>query len=77
MEFDFAYALRVFSDPHRIVVQDRRWDYGENRYSALGMIEGRVYVVIYTVRGSALRIISPRKANAKEYRNYEHDTHQD
>ena len=75
--FDFAYALRVFFDPRRIVVEDRRWDYGEDRYKVLGMIEGRVYVVIYTVRGSALRIISARKANAKEYRNYEHHTHQD
>ena len=56
--FDFAYAIRAFLDDDRIVGRDRRWDYGEDRYRLLGAIEGRVVVVIYTVRGSAIRIIS-------------------
>ena len=60
--FDFAYAIRAFLDDDRIVGRDRRWDYGEDRYRLLGAIEGRVVVVIYTVRGSAIRIISARKA---------------
>ena len=75
--FDFAYAVRVFFDPHRIVVQDRRWDYGEDRYRALGIVEERVYVVVYTVRGSAIRIISARKANSNEVGDYEHHARQD
>ena len=75
--FDFAYALRVFLDPHRIVVEDRRWDYGEDRYCVLGMIEDRVYVVVYTMRGSTIRIISARKANAKEVADYEHNARED
>ena len=66
-----------FFDPRRIVAQDRRWDYGEDRYRALGMIEERVYVVVYTVRGSAIRIITARKANAKEVGDYEHHARQD
>ena len=61
--FDFAYAVRAFLDPHRIVAQDRRRDYGEDRYRLLGRIDGRAYVVVYTLRGSAVRIISARKAN--------------
>lgn len=59
------------------LVQDRRWDYGEDRYRVLGMIEERVYIVVYTVRGSVIRIISARKANAKEVGDYEHNAHQD
>ena len=39
--FDFAYAVRAFLDPHRTVAQDRRRDYGEDRYRLLGMIDGR------------------------------------
>ena len=74
--FDFAYALRAFFDPHRIVMQDRRRDYGEERYQMLGMIDGRVYVVVYTVRGSAIRIISARKASGKEVGDYEHNASQ-
>lgn len=75
--FDFAYAVRVFLDDDRIVARDRRWDYGEDRYRLLGAIEGRVFVVIYTVRGSAIRIISARKANGREAMEYEQNTRQD
>ena len=75
--FDFAYAIRAFLDDDRIVGQDRRWDYGEDRYRLLGAIEGRVFVVIFTMRDSAIRIISARKANRKEVRAYEQNTRQD
>ncbi len=75
--FDFAYALRAFLDPHRIVAQDRRRDYGEDRYRLLGTVDGRAYVVVYMVQGSAVRIISARKANRKEVADHEHNTHQD
>ncbi len=75
--FDFAYAVRAFFDPNRIVAQDRRRNYGEDRYRLLGMIDGRAYVVVYTIRGSTIRIISARKANVKEVGDYEHNACQD
>jgi len=74
--FDFAHAVNAFHDPHRIVVQDRRRDYGEDRYRLLGAVDGRAYVVVYTVRGSTVRIISARKANPKEVANDEHNAYQ-
>ena len=74
--FDFAYAVRAFFDPQRIVAQDTRRDYGEDRYRLLGTVEGRVYVVVYTMRGPTVRIISARKANPKEVAEYEHNAHQ-
>ena len=74
--FDFAYAIRTFLDGSRVVNRDRRWDYSEDRYRLLGAIEGRVFVLIYTMRGSAIRIISARKANRKEIREYEHNASQ-
>ena len=43
----------------------------------LGMIDGRAYVVVYTMRGSAIRIVSARKANGKEVANYEYNARQD
>ena len=75
--FDFAYAVRAFFDPHRMIMQDRRRDYGEDRYRLLGMIGGRAYVIVYTVRDATIRIISARKANAKEVVEYEHNARQD
>ena len=56
---------------------DRRWDYGEDRYRLLGAIEGRVFVLIYAMRGAAIRIISARKANGREVREYEQNTRED
>lgn len=75
--FGFAYAVRAFFDPHRVVVQDERRDYGESRYRLLDMIDEQTYVVVYTVRGPVIRIISARKASRKEVICYEHNTYQD
>ncbi|HEY5498453.1 MAG TPA: BrnT family toxin [Syntrophales bacterium] len=75
--FDFAYTLRAFLDPKRIVRKDTRWSYGEDRYQMLGAIEHRVFVVVYTIRSSAIRIISARKANQREVKDYEDYTGDD
>ena len=69
--FDFAYVVRAFVDPNRVVRSDARWAYGEDRYQLLGSIEGRVFFVVYTLRGHIIRIISARKANQREVHDYE------
>ncbi|MFW6293504.1 MAG: BrnT family toxin [Spirochaetota bacterium] len=56
--FDFAYAARAFLDPGRDVFLDSRWDYGEDRYVLRGLIDGRLFVVVFTYRRGAIRIIS-------------------
>lgn len=75
--FDFAYAASVFADPSRKVREDARFSYGEARYELLGRIEGRIYVVIFTIRAQELRIISARKANRREVKRYEDRSHDD
>ncbi len=47
--FDFAYAAWAFFDPKRIVHADTRRSYGEDRYQLMGMIEQRLFVVVYTL----------------------------
>jgi uncharacterized protein len=69
--FDFAYVLRAFFDPNRLIRKDQRWNYGEDRHRLLGVVENRVFFVVYTVRGAAIRIISARKASQREVRDYE------
>lgn len=69
--FDFAYVLQAFTDSDRVIRQDHRWDYGEDRYQLLGMIDQRIFFVAYTVRRSTIRIISARKANRREVTEYE------
>ena len=72
--FDFAYAARAFFDPSRIVHADTRHSYGEDRYQLTGMIEKRLFVVVYTPRHDAMRIVSARKANQREVKYYEDST---
>ena len=66
---DFVRAVRIF-DGAVLEAVDARRDYREIRISCLGEIEGRVYAVVYTWRGEDRRIISARKANARETRTY-------
>jgi uncharacterized DUF497 family protein len=57
-----------------MIKQDHRWDYGEDRFQLFGKIDHRLFYVIYTVRDSAIRIISARKANHREVKAYEINT---
>ena len=72
--FDFLYATQAFLDPNRILHEDTRYSYGEDRFQLLGMIEQRLYLVVFTQRHEVTRIISARKANQREVRQYEECT---
>ncbi len=61
-DFDFETAL---------IAEDLRADYGERRWIALGLIGPRAFVVAFTWRADRLRVISFRKANARESQRYE------
>ena len=65
----FAAAVFLFDGP-RLEWEDRRKDYGEVRFNTLGEIQGRTFCASFTRRGEAIRIISFRKANARETRRY-------
>ncbi len=53
-----------------LVALDDRYDYGEDRYQAVGFIENRLFVVVFTLRGDDIRVISLRKANKREQKRY-------
>lgn len=67
----FDYATRIFLDERRVDTVDIRRDYEEERRMTLGMIEGKLFSVAYTVRRDAIRMISARKANDRERRHYD------
>ena len=60
-----ALAEALFSGPTQSVPDDR-FDYGEVRQVAFGLIQGRVFVCVYTQANQTRRIISLRKANDRE-----------
>jgi uncharacterized DUF497 family protein len=66
----FDYATRVFLDEVVIDFDTSRESDGEARRKAVGQIEGRVFTVVYALRGNVIRIISARRANAMEKKLY-------
>ncbi len=66
----FEAARDVFKDPFALGHIDDREDYGEERFTIIGMVNGRLLFVAYTLRGEAIRIISARGAEPYEQRAY-------
>lgn len=68
---NFDLAARVFFDPQRIEAYDSRDDYGEDRWATIGVVDPAVLYVVYTIRdGETIRLISARKANEQERKQY-------
>ena len=69
-EVNFEAARDVFKDPFAIEFIDDRKDYGEERFILIGMAGHRLLVVVYTMRGERIRLISARGAEPFEQRQY-------
>jgi uncharacterized DUF497 family protein len=68
---DFRDAIDMFNHPMLIAI-DERFMYGEELWTAIGLMREMVGVVVYTERReSVVRIISARKATRKEVKLYE------
>lgn len=61
-EFDFESAYFEV---------DIRRDYGEVRIRALGLLDGRLHALVFVETATGIRIISFRRANRREVKQYE------
>lgn len=71
----FETAARVFADPHRIESYDAPHSTSEeDRWLSIGMVNGELLLLVsFTLRGDdeeTTRLISARKANEKERKQY-------
>ena len=53
-----------------VILEDTRKDYGERRFRVFGYIEERLFAVVFTPRAGAIHVISFRKANNREVKEY-------
>jgi uncharacterized protein len=67
----FRYAVRVFDDKSFVITDVSRAEDNEVRLKAIGMVEGRLLTVVFTMRGEVCRIISARRPNRPEERLYD------
>jgi uncharacterized protein len=61
-DFDFGAAMRFV---------DIRRDYGEVRHVALGYLDKRLHALCFAETATGIRVISFRRANAREVKRYE------
>jgi len=67
-----AEGVPALEDPHRDFWVDDRFDYREVRFATLGLGARRIlYVVSATPKPDVTRIISVRKANKNEVKQYD------
>ena len=66
---DFADLGPLF-DGITVTILDDRFDYGEERFVTLGLINGVTLVVAHTENDEVIRIISARKATRNEEKKY-------
>jgi uncharacterized DUF497 family protein len=73
----FEHARLVFADLFAIGEVDDRENYGEVRFTIVGMVEGTLIFVAYTERDERIRIISARRATRHEQDDYfqQNETH--
>jgi uncharacterized protein len=68
----FAEASTVFDDPLSITISDPDHAIDEARFVIVGMSSERnLPIVVHTIRGERIRLISARSATRHERRNYE------
>jgi len=66
----FAAIEALYADPEHVIVDTSRHEDGEPRFKLVGQIEDRLFAAVCTMRGTACRVISLRRANASEERIY-------
>jgi uncharacterized DUF497 family protein len=71
----FEEAKTVFDDPFSVTIHDPDHSLDEERFIDIGMsAKERLLVVVYTERGTHIRLISCRKATVWERTIYEEKT---
>ncbi len=69
---DFAEAGTIFDDPLQISVSDPDHSFDESRFITIGMSErNRLLIVAHTFGDDKIRIITARKPNRRERKDYE------
>jgi uncharacterized DUF497 family protein len=67
---DFKDAALIFERPV-LLAEDKRNDYGEPRFRALGRVGDDIFMAAFTWRGEARRIISAWRVDDDGKRRYE------
>jgi uncharacterized DUF497 family protein len=65
-----AFGAKVLEDVDYIALPSIRPIDGEERYKAIGMVDGKLWTAVMVVRDGVVRFISVRRSNHGEDRAY-------
>jgi hypothetical protein len=73
----FEDILPIFevAEVEGLILEDRRQDYGEERFVFTVSPHGQIYHVTFAWRDDRIRLISARRANPREVQDYERRKH--
>lgn len=72
IDITFEEAVTVFADPYLLFTEDSTHSTQEERQWAIGEAEnGLMLVIVFTMRGEQIRIVSARKATKRKRKRYE------
>ena len=66
-----AFGMRIFRDPDHVVIPTVRLGDEEERFKSIGLVDGKLYIAVHVWRGEMIRLISVRRSNASEQRDYD------
>jgi uncharacterized DUF497 family protein len=66
---DFVSAQALWDDPELLQIPAKTTD--EPRFLVIGRLNGKIWSAVTTPRGTAIRLISVRRARAEEVELYE------
>ena len=69
-----AFGMRVFEDPRLMIGATLRRRDEEERFKAVARVDGKLWTAIVVWRGAIVRIISVRRSNDGEQRDYDRDS---
>jgi uncharacterized protein len=67
------FGVRIFEDPAAAIIPTIRLGDEEERHKAIGLVEGKLYTAVHVRRGVTIRLISVRRSNDGEQRDYDRD----
>ena len=68
------FGMRVFEDEAAAIVPTVRIGDEEERFKVIGVVDGKLWTAVHVWRGEVVRLISVRRSNAGEQRDYHRDS---
>ena len=65
------FGMQLFEDANVAIISTLRIGDEEERLKAIGLVDGKYWTAIHVWRGDLVRLISVRRSNEREQRDYD------